>query len=195
MPLMVEKSIWSGISHAIYRYVKTNNRYMKNYDKNTTSSYLIHLDANNLFGWAMSPKLPLNDFKWVKKLSKFDESFIKSYDENSDQGYFPEVDVVHIRALKQALNHGLILKKLQRVIQFNQEAWFKPYIDMNTKLRTEAKHDFEKDFFKLMNNAVFGKAMENVRKYRDIKLLTTDKRRNRLASEPNYHTTKYFPEN
>ena len=66
---------------------------------------------------------------------------------------------------------------------------------MNTKLRTEAKHDFEKDFFKLMNNAVFGKAMENVRKYRDIKLLTTDKRRNRLASEPNYHTTKYFPEN
>ena len=66
---------------------------------------------------------------------------------------------------------------------------------MNTKLRAEAKHDFEKDFFKLMNNAVFGKAMENVRKYRDIKLLTTDKRRNRLASEPNYHTTKYFPEN
>ena len=66
---------------------------------------------------------------------------------------------------------------------------------MNTKLRTEAKHDFEKDFFKLMNNAVFGKAMENVRKYRDIKLLTTDKRRNRLASEPNFHTTKYFPEN
>ena len=84
MPLMVEKSIWSGISHAIDRYVKTNNRYMKNYDKNITSSYLIHLDSNNLFGWAMSPKLPVNDFKWVKKLSKFDESFIKSYDENSD---------------------------------------------------------------------------------------------------------------
>ena len=66
---------------------------------------------------------------------------------------------------------------------------------MNTKLRTEAKQDFEKDFFKLMNNAVFGKAVENVRKYRDIKLLTTDKRRNHLASEPNYHTKKYFPEN
>ena len=66
---------------------------------------------------------------------------------------------------------------------------------MNTELRTEAKNDFEKDFFKLMNNAVFGKTMENVRKHRDIKLVTTDKRRNQLASEPNYHTTKYFSEN
>ena len=66
---------------------------------------------------------------------------------------------------------------------------------MNTKLRTEAKNDFEKDFFKLMNNAVFGKTMENVRKHRDIKLVTTDKRRNQLASKPNYHTTKYFSEN
>ena len=66
---------------------------------------------------------------------------------------------------------------------------------MNTELRKEAKNDFEKDFFKLMNNAVFGKTMENVRKHRDIKLVTTDKRRNQLASEPNYHTTKYFSEN
>ena len=66
---------------------------------------------------------------------------------------------------------------------------------MNTKLRTEAKNGFEKDFFKLMNNAVFGKTMENVRKHSDLKLVTTDKRRNQLASEPNYHTTKYFAEN
>ena len=66
---------------------------------------------------------------------------------------------------------------------------------MNAKLRTDAKNDFEKDFFKIMNNAVFGKAMENVRKHRDIKLVATDKRKNKLASEPNYHTTKYFSEN
>ena len=66
---------------------------------------------------------------------------------------------------------------------------------MNTKLRKQAKNDFEKDFFKLMNNAVFGKTMENVRKRRDIKLVTIDKRRNQLVSEPNYHTTKWFSEN
>ena len=78
---------------------------------------------------------------------------------------------------------------MHRVIKFNQEAWLKD-IDMNAKLRTEAKNDFEKDFFKLMNNSVFGEKMDNVRKHRDIKLITTDKRRSQLVSEPNYHTTK-----
>ena len=76
------------------------------------------------------------------------------------------------------------------VIQFNQKAWLKPYIDMNTELRKEAKNDFEKDSFKLMNNAVFGKTMENARKYRDIKLVATDEIRNQLVSEPNYHAPK-----
>ena len=103
--------------------------------------------------------------------------------------------VVHIRSLKQALNHGLILEKVHRVIEFNQKAWLKPYIDMKTELRKQAKNDFEKDVFKLMNNSVFGKTMENVRKHRDIKLVATDKRRNQLVSEPNYHTTKWFSEN
>ena len=81
------------------------------------------------------------------------------------------------------------------MIQFNQEVWLKPYIDMNTKLRIETKNDFEKDFFKIMNNAVFGKTVENVRKHRDSKLVTTDKRRKQLASGPNHHTTKYFSDN
>ena len=109
--------------------------------------------------------------------------------------YNKENYVVPIRALKQALMHGLKLEKIHRVIQFNQEAWLKPYVDMNTELRKQAKNDFEKDFFKLMNNAVFGKTMENVRKHRNIKLVTTDKRRNRLVSEPNYHTKNCFSEN
>ena len=81
-----------------------------------------------------------------------------------------------MRTVKQALNHGLILKKVHRVIQFNQKAWLKPYIDRNTKLRREAKNDFEKDFFKLLNNSVFGKTTENVKKHRDFKLVRTDKK-------------------
>ena len=90
--------------------------------------------------------------------------------------------VVHIKSLKQALNHGLKFKKVHRIIEFSKKAWLKPCINMNTELRKLAKDDFEKDLFKLMNNAVFGKLMENIRKHRDIKLVTTNKKRNKLVS-------------
>ena len=83
---------------------------------------------------------------------------------------------------------------MHRVIKFNQEAWLKPYIDMKSKLRKQAKYQFEKDFFKLMNNSVFIETMENVRKHRDIKLVTTEEKRIKLVSEPIYHTTKQFSE-
>ena len=96
--------------------------------------------------------------------------------------------VAHINTLKQALNHGLKLKKIHRVIEFNQEAWLKPYIDMNTELRKLAKNDFEKDLFKLMNNSYLEKQWKKIRKHRDITLVTTDKKRSKLVSEPNYHT-------
>ena len=216
MLMMYEIGVTVGMCNAVYRHDKANNKYMKYFDKNVPSSYLEQLDDNNLYGWAMSEKLPINDFKWIETndLSTFNENFIKNYDENSDTGYILEVDVeypkelfnkhkdlpflpermkinkcnklvcilydkenyvIHIRALKKALNHGLVLKNVHKVIKCYQEAWLKPYIDMNTKLRTEAKNYFEKDFFKLMNNSVFKKTMENVRNHRDIKIVTTNK--------------------
>ena len=207
---------------------------MKNYDKNKESLCLMYLDANNLYGWAMSQKLHIDGFKWKYIFFRFSEDFIKNYDENSDNGHILEVDfeypkellfnkhkdlpflpgkmktklngpeklvcninnkknfAVHIRSLKQALNHGLILKEVHNVIEFNQEAWLKPCIEMNTKLIAEAKNDSGKDFFKLMNNAVFGKTIRNGRNDRDIKLVTTNKRRNQLVSEPNYRTKNGF---
>ena len=146
---------------------------MKSYDKSIESSYLTFLDAKNLYGWAMSQKLPVNGFMWYNDyLSDFNEDFIKCYKENSDEEYFLKVNmeypktlwgshkdspfllerkklekveklvcsiedkekyVIHIRALKKALNNGLKLKKVHRVIKFQQKAWLKPYIDMNTK--------------------------------------------------------------
>ena len=100
--------------------------------------------------------------------------------------------VIHIGALKQALNHGLRLKKVHGIIQFKQKEWLKIYIDMNTELRKNAENEFEKSFFKLMNNFVFRKTMENVRNHRDIKLATSEKRRKRLVSESSYHSCKKF---
>ena len=229
---MVEERIRGGICHSIHRYAKANNKYMKNFNNNEESSYIQYLDANNLYGWTISEKLPVNGFKSIDN-NEINEDFIKNYDENNDKSYILEVDVkypkrlhelhsdlpflsermevnkckklvcnlfnkkkyvAHINTLKQALNHGLKFKKFHRVIEFNQEAWLKPYIDMNTELRKLVRNDFEKDLFKLMNNSVFRKTMENTRKHRDIKLVTTDKKRSKLVSEPNYHTINLISE-
>ena len=102
--------------------------------------------------------------------------------------------VIRTKNLKQALNHGVGLRKVHRVIKFDRNAWLKPYIDMNSKLK-RAKNIFAGHCLKLMSNAVFGKTLENVRKHRNIKLKTIERRRNYLLSEPNYHTTKFFTEN
>ena len=99
MLLMVENGIRGAIYQAICRYAKANNKYMNNYDKRKIISYLMYLGANNLYGWEMSLKLPVNGFKWVRDLSKFNESFIKNYNENSDRGYFLEVDVEYPKNL------------------------------------------------------------------------------------------------
>ena len=234
MLLMVKEGIRGGICHAIQRYAKANNKYMKDYDKKKKSSYIQYLDANNLYGKAMSEKLPVRGFRWMDDISKIDEDFVKDYDKNNNKGYILDVDIdypnklqnlhsdlpflpermvinntkklvcnlndkknytVHITVLKQALDHGLKLRKVHRVSEFEQEAWLKEYIDVNTELRKKATNDFEKDFFKLINNAVFGKTMENVRKHRDIKLVKSDKKRNKLVSEPNFHTMKLIDNN
>ena len=99
MLLMVEKRIRGGIYQAIHRYAKANNKCMKNYLKNIESSFIEYLDANKLYGQAMSQKLPVNGFKWAKNLSQFNESFIRNYDENSDKGYFLEVDIKYPKKL------------------------------------------------------------------------------------------------
>ena len=97
---------------------------------------------------------------------------------------------IHIVALKQTLNHGLILKKVRSANSFRQEAWLKPYIDLNTELRKNVINEFEKDFYKLKINSIYGKTVQNDRNHRDIKLVTTEYKRNKLASEPNYQSTK-----
>ena len=120
---------------------------------------------------------------------------VKEYNNLKCNLYDKEKYVVHIGILKQTLNHGLVSKKVYRMKKFHQKAWSKTYINMNTKLKTETKNDFTKIFFKLMNNSVFVKTMENVRKRQNIKLGTTDKWTSYLVSEPNYHTIKWFSEN
>ena len=102
MLLMVEKGIRGGIVHAIHSYAKASSKYMKNYQKDIGSLYFMYLDVNNSYGWGMSQNLPVNGFKWIKNLSKFDEDFIKYYDSDSDKGYILEVDVEYPKNL-----HGL----------------------------------------------------------------------------------------
>ena len=168
------------------KLLRFNERSIKNYNENSGIGYFLEVDIDyrkKLFN--LHKDLPfLPERKKVNKCKKL----ICSIEDK-------EKYVVHIRALKQALNHGLILKKVHRVIKFNQRAWLKPYIDMNTKYRIEAKNKFEKNFIKIMINSVFGKTIENLRKHRYFKLVTTDENTSKLISEPNYHTTERFSEN
>ena len=99
MLLMVEEGIRGGICHSIHRHAKANNKYMKNYDENKESSYIQYLDANNLYGWAMSQKLPVNGFKLINDVTDIDEEFITNYKEDNDKGYILEVDVKYPRKL------------------------------------------------------------------------------------------------
>ena len=158
---------------------------IKSYDDNNSTGALLKVYIE----YPKELHSPHKDLPFLCERRKVDKTskLLTTLDDNKKY-------VVCISALKQPLDHGLILKKVHKVLEFKQRAWMKPYIDKNTKLRSESKNDYEKDFFKLMNNSVYGKTMENVRKHRDIKFVSTDSERKKLVSEPNYHNCKQFSE-
>ena len=249
----IKKGLRGGVSYIAHRYGKANNKYMKEYNEKAPSKYIMYLDANNLYGWAMSQHLPTGNFKWMseKEISKID---LGKYRADGKKGLILEVDleypqelhdlhndyplapekmkvstgmlseyckkiadkynisiglvsklvpmlrdkkeyVLHYRNLQLYLDLGLKIKKVHHVLQFNQSPWIKQYIDFNTKKRKHAKNTFEKDFFKLMNNSVFGKTMENLRKRVDVRLVTNEKKLDKLTSKPTYVSSKIFNEN
>ena len=260
MYLFIEKGLRGGISYIANRYGKANNKYMKEYNEKETSKYIMYLDANNLYGWAMSQYLPTGGFRWfteedIQELNSLDPSdYLFQYNETNEKGLIFEVDleypkelhdlhndyplapekikvtkdmisdysqkmaekfnistglvhkliptlkkkekyVLHYRNLQLYLELGLKLKKIHRVLEFNQSPWLKQYIDFNTQKRTNAKNSFEKDFFKLMNNSVFGKTMENIRNRANIKLITNINTLKRYTSRPTFINCKIFNEN
>ena len=228
---MFEWGIRGGITQAVCKYASANNKYMGDkLDPKSECSYLQYLDANNLYGWAMSQPLPAGGFKWAD----VNPNEISELATRTDKGYILEIDlsypkdlhnshndlsfmcesmeingveklvpnlrdkksyVIYIQALAQALQHGLRLDRIHRAIEFNQSPWLKTYIDFNTQLRTAATNDSEKDFFKLMNNSVFGKTMENIRKHRNIKLVTTEEKYLPMVMKPNFKSGVLFGEN
>ena len=249
----IEKGMHGGVSYIANRHGKANNKYMKEYDEKAPSKYIMYLNANNLYGWAMSQYLPTGNFKWMtdKEISKID---LGKYKKDGKKGLILEVDleypqelhnlhnnypvapekvkvsndmllgyckkiakkykisiglvskliptlgekkeyVLHYRNLQLYLDLGLKIKKVHRVLKFHQSPWLKQYIDFNTEKRKHAKNSFEKDFFKMMNNSVFGKTMENLCKRVDIRLVTNEKKLDKLTSKPTFVSSKIFNEN
>ena len=234
MLLMIEKGVRGGVSMISKRHGKANNKYMKRgsttegrlgeeYDPSQPSKYITYLDANNLYGWAMSKPLPISNFKWMKNLHNWrnrpcilevDLEYPEElHDLHNEYPLAPEslnvgnVDklipnlmnkeryVLHRDNLLLYESLGIKIKKIHRGITFVESPWLKEYIDLNTGLRAKATNTFEKDFFKLMNNSVFGKTMENIRNRVDIKLITNEKEAKKLISKPNFHHRTIFTEN
>jgi len=242
MHLFVKRGMRGRISMVSNRYAKANNPLVPGYDPSKPKKFIIYLDANNLYGWAMCKPLPIRDFKWKRDMPTLEDILNKK--ENDKHGWILEVDleypaelheehnsyplapekkavkkewmsdyqkglmkdldlkppdskkllltlhdkknyVVHYRNLQFYLKQGMKLKRVHRVLEFEQERWMKPYIRMNTEFRKKAKSDFEKNFYKLMNNSVFGKTMENLCNRVDIRIVRsneTDKIRKLIAS-------------
>ena len=230
MLLMIEKGIRGGISNAFKRYAKANNKFMKDFDPAEKSSFIVYLDANNLYGWAMSKPLPVGGFEWMneKELKNWErfvdkegigcilevdlEYPVELHDFHNDFPLAPEkmilgkVEkltqnlrdkekmVLHGKNLALFLSLGMKLKKVRRGLKFQEKNFMKNYIDKNTSLRSQAKNAFEKDLFKLMNNSVFGKTMENVRNRVTIELVKDAERAAKLVNKPNFEELKIFDE-
>ena len=246
MQLFIEKGLRGGISYIAHRHAEANNKYMKNYDLDKLISYIMYLDSNNLYGWAMSKPLPYGNFRWVNAdgvitkeygighIYEVDLEYPEDlHDLHNDYPCAPEklkvTDdmlsdycreikekfkissgnvnklintlcdkknyVLHEENLKLYLSLGLKLKKIHRVLEFSEKPWLKPYIDFNTEKRKNAQNAFEKDFFKLMNNSVFGKTMENIRKRSNIYLETDPNHFLRQTAKPTFVSCKIFHEN
>ena len=249
MHLFIEKGLRGGISMSSKRYAKANNQFVEGYDPAQPSNHILYLDANNLYGWAMSQALPTGGFEWVTPLSEQD---IMNVPKDSEKGYILEVDleypsklhkdhnsyplaperlmvdkkwmsdyqnnlingplakveklvpnlmdktkyIIHYRNLQLYLSLGMKLKAVHRVLKFDQSPWMEPYIRLNTDLRKKATSDFEKNLYKLMNNAVFGKTMENLRKRVDVKIVRgyEEKRLRKLIASPAFNRSKIFDE-
>ena len=239
MLMMIERGIRGGITHISKRYAEANNKYMKDYNPEKESTFIQYLDANNLYGWAMSQNLPTHGFKWMKditveKVYEILDKINNSMSNIGKKGYIFEVDleypkhlwkehndyplapekmivngveklichfkprknyVVHYRNLRQCLELGMEITAVHRGISFYQSPWMEPYIKKNTQLRKTAANNFEKDFFKLMNNSVFGKTIENIRKRQNIHLIDNRKKAIKLSSKPNFDRCTIFDRN
>ena len=185
--------------------------FIKNYDDEGEKGYLLEVDIEYPKELHSAhedlPFLPEKRFKVVKEfehkvskeINKAHKKVYKTFNitREPDNKFIATLQhknkyVLNMSTLKQALNHGLCLKEVHRVTEYNQANWLKPYIDKNTALRKKAKNEFEKDFFKLMNNSVFGKTVENVRKPREIKLIVTQERRKNWYLNLIIHRVQHF---
>ena len=250
MHLFIQEGLRGGISVICKRYSKANNKYLPDFRQDEESKYIIYLDTNNLYGWAMSQPLPMDSFAWLTE-DEFDGLDISNVSEDSDIGYTLEVDlgyptelhdlhsdfplcpeklkvtddmlspycqqlkedlglkepsigklipnlhnktkyILHYKNLKLYLDLGVKLTKVHRVLTIQQSPWLKEYIDFNTEKRKQAANDFEKEFLKLLNNAVFGKTMEPLRNRVNIELVTTEKRLRKLTKVPSFDHFRIF---